>query len=173
MKEYLKELCNKLKTLTQIGVLIKYKNKQVDDIGDARTGYFYIAGRAQKGYILSPYGLCSNPPLGSSGVAINVNGGGSYPTGIVDYPSQRFKDLEEGEVAIGNYNTGSYIKFDKDGNIRVYTTGKVYVDGSVVGKTDIDPVTMPNGILVNGVTIDETHEHTGVQTGAGKTGGVV
>jgi phage gp45-like len=171
MIDYIKELCHKIKMLAQSTILVKSGNNVVDDTGNARTGWAYISGRAQKVRILSPYGLCSNPPLGSSGLVINSNGGGSYPTAIVDYHSKRYKDLKPGESVIGNYEKGSYIKFDDNGDIQIFTSGNVFINGSVYGATSADPVTMPKGILVNGKTINDTHKH--VETNTSETGGVI
>lgn len=199
MIDYIKDLCLKVKTLIQTTFLLTYKDVCVDDTGTdtepARTGFFYINGRAQKGFLFSPYGLCSNPPVGSSGLVFNTNAGSNHPVGVVDFPSKRFKNLAEGEVVVGNYITGSYIKFLANGDINLYTTGdiqvtgeniqvvgetvkvegtSIFLKGNVYGATAADAIIAPNGILAGaGATaklIDETHVHTGVPTESGLTG---
>lgn len=176
MIDYIKDLCLKVKTLIQTTFLLTYKDVCVDDTGTdtepARTGFFYINGRAQKGFLFSPYGLCSNPPVGSSGLVFNTNAGSNHPVGMVDFPSKRFKNLAEGEVVVGNYSTGSYIKFLANGDIKLYTSGNIFLEGSVYGATTDSPITAPKGILVGAKTINDVHTHSGVQTGLSPTGGV-
>tara|TARA_R110000850_G_scaffold13484_2_gene43581 strand:- start:1644 stop:2231 length:588 start_codon:yes stop_codon:yes gene_type:complete len=67
----------------------------------------------------SVYGVCSMPPKKSLGLLFQVEGNQGVQYGIFDYPTGRFKNLEEGEVQIGNYLTTASIKFDKDGNVTV------------------------------------------------------
>jgi len=66
---------------------------------------------------LSPYGICSNPPVKSIGLLFQVQGREGTKLGIFDYMKMRFKNLKPGELQIGNYLTQASIKFDEDGNI--------------------------------------------------------
>lgn len=76
-----------------------------------------------------PYGYGANPP--PSGIALNM-AISAQPQNTVAFPydpSTRWKDLEEGEVQIGNQLVGTYIKFDTAGNILV--KGNVQVEGNI------------------------------------------
>lgn len=67
----------------------------------------------------SVYGVCSQPPVGSLGILFQVCNSNGTQYGIFDYVTGRFKNLEAGEVQLGNYLTQASIKFDKDGNVTV------------------------------------------------------
>ena len=87
----------------------------VDDSGDLQFATVSTLGKQQKILMLKPYGLMSNPPAGSIVTVLSQQGHESNGIGIADDPANRtLKDLEEGEVGLGNYSTGSYIFFDKD-----------------------------------------------------------
>jgi hypothetical protein len=173
MNDIIKQICQKIKGLLQPAFLLEYNKTGNDDTGASRRGFFFIKGRAQHGYIFSPYGLCTNPPLGSSGVVFNMNAGDSHPVGMVDYAAKRFKDLKSGEVVVGNYETGSYIKFLENGDIKLYTAGNILLDGSVYGAEVGTPVLTPAGIKAPTQIINDAHIHNGVEAGPSTTGGAV
>ena len=63
-----------------------------------------------------PYGFCNNPPAESIGILFDV-GSDDNQVSIFNKHKERFKNLLEWEVQIGNYKTKSSIKFEDSGNI--------------------------------------------------------
>ena len=77
---------------------------------------------------LGMYGVISRPPIESLAVLLPLNSDASNCVGITDDPDKgQMPSLEIGEVAIGNYASGSYIHFKNDGT--VYIKGKIVHDG--------------------------------------------
>lgn len=69
---------------------------------------------------LGIYGICSNPPKGSNGILFPIMGSDSNIACLADDIANRFKDLKEGELVIGNYLTKAFIKFSQDGGIEIH-----------------------------------------------------
>jgi hypothetical protein len=68
--------------------------------------------------VLNPYGFCSNPPLDALGVLFNIQNAENV-AGVFNVPVQRFKNLKEWEVQIGNYKTQSSVKFNDNGDVQL------------------------------------------------------
>jgi len=110
-------MMHRIKKLFKIGRLISS-----DDSGKLRFGTFKYQGRTKdvKGNIFTPYGLMHNPPDNSMALMWSQNGQESNPITIVDDPNNRIlKNLAKGEVAVGNYLSGSYIHFKANGDILI------------------------------------------------------
>jgi len=135
--------------------LIKNLFKIVKVLSSEETGNFTFvrvsaSGKQQKALLFSPYGLMHRPPENSMGCVWLQNGQESNSIAMVDDPNNRIlKNLEEGEVALGNYMTGSYILFNSDGGCEI----------------------VANSLTHNGVNISKNHVHGGVEVGGGNTGG--
>jgi hypothetical protein len=71
--------------------------------------------------VIYPYGVSGNPPRNSLVLMFNVQGQEENRAGIANLPQQRFRNLKEGEVAVGNYLTRSNIKFAENGDVVVTT----------------------------------------------------
>ena len=69
--------------------------------------------------VVHPYGLSSNAPVNSLALMFNVMGQEENRAAIVYDPKNRFKNLKEGEVALGNFVTRSVIKFLENGDIEI------------------------------------------------------
>ena len=134
--------------------------------------------------VINPYGLCSNPPRNSLVLLFNVQGQEENRAGIANLPQQRFKNLKEGEVALGNYLTKTVIKFSENGDLEIFSASNCNVN--VTGTTNlVSPQTNITGeIQVNGninVTGDVVasgislvnHIHGGVEPGGGTTSGPI
>lgn len=107
----MKRLLTMIKNAFKIAKLLS-----VDDSQDLRFGQVSMLGKEQKVMIFSPYGLMYNPPENSLALIWSQQGQESNGVAMADDPKNRtLKDLKPGEVALGNYLTGNYIKFDKDG----------------------------------------------------------
>jgi phage gp45-like len=97
--------------------------------------------------VLAPYGFCSSPPKNSMATVFNLLGQEENRTAIIDKPWQRFKNLKEGEVVIGNYLTLAKLYFKENGDVLLdLPEGNLTVN---VAEGDIT-VNAPNGQ----VTID-------------------
>ncbi len=88
---------------------------------------------------ITQYGLYSNPPKNATGIVILIGADASKAAAIVNVDDERFKNLEEGEVAVGNPLTTSKIFFDKDGNIIEFSKNNLTIN-----------VTNDNNITVSG-----------------------
>lgn len=93
---------------------------------------------------LGIYGVCSNPPKGSNGILFPILGSDSNIACLADDIANRFKDLKEGEVVIGNYLTKAFIKFKQDGGIEIHAK---YIK-HVADEGDIS-MESPNGNITN------------------------
>lgn len=94
----------------------------------ADTGQFaiaqlkWISDKTGNVEVIHPYGISSYAPVGSLALMFNVMGHESNRAAIINDPKRRFKDLKEGEVAIGNFLTRSYVKFLENGDIEIIGT---------------------------------------------------
>lgn len=142
---------------------------------------------------LLPYGLSSLEPEGYFVLVINSQGQEAVKFGIPSAMQQRLSGLKEGEVAIYNSKTQTYVILLEDGTFKincsglidgdVEITGDVQIDGNlnvdgnvtiggtlgVTGATTMTTVTC-SSISVNGIDFG-THVHGGVQSGSDTSGG--
>ena len=93
----------------------------------ADSGQFPVAqvswnGKVGDIEVIYPYGLSGNLPIDSLVLTFNVNGQEENRAGIGNTPKRRFKNLKEGEVAVGNPLTKSVIKFLENGDIEITGT---------------------------------------------------
>ena len=119
----------------------------------------------------------SNPPENAFGPIFQIDGEESKMIGMFDRSDNRpCKDLETGEVAVGNYSTGDYVKF-KDGNIiEINASGdiNITVSGTATINGDLDVTgDITAGEVSVGVVNLSDHLHAGVTTGSGTSGGPV
>lgn len=133
----------------------------------ADTGQFPIAqvewnGKAKNIHHITPYGLYSNLPIDSLVLTFNVLGQEENMAGIGNTPKRRFKNLKEGEVAIGNPITGSVIKFLENGDIEV--TGKNDQNVNITGDVNVTVGGNVN-MTVTGNTLIDTTGDTTINTG--------
>lgn len=157
------------------------------------TGQCEYNGKTATFTRLLPYGLSSLEPEGYYVLVLNSQGQEAVKLGIPSAMQHRLKGLKEGEVAIYNSKTETYIIFFKDGTFfincsgvidgDVQVTGDVQIDGNlnvdgnvtiggtlgVTGATTMTSVTC-NSISINGIDFS-SHVHGGVTTGGGTTGG--
>lgn len=119
-------MIQKLKALFKMARLQKS-----DDKPSLRNGWFFYQGKEIKGTLFTPYGFMHNPPDGSIVMLFSQNGQESNAIGIADDCRNRIfkensigdeneQELQPGEVAIGNYGTRGYIKFDNEKDTREY-----------------------------------------------------
>lgn len=140
----------------------------VNDSVDIRTAQIEFLGKRQSAAVFSPYGLMHNPPANSMGPVWQINGEESKLMGIFDRSDQRtLKNLESGEVAIGNYATGDYVHFRNGRIVKIVATGNVDVEaaGSAVVNAGASAEVTAPAITLNGpVTINGTLNVTDAAT---------
>jgi phage gp45-like len=116
-------------TLNRITSMIKRAvlTLPASDAGVNQIAQASYLGKTANVELLSIYGLCSNPPTGSSILLFDVQGQEENRAGIANFPGSRFKTLKPGEVALGNYITKSNIRFLENGDIQVIGTNNMTV----------------------------------------------
>lgn len=125
----------------------------------ADTGQFPAAqvtwnGKVADINVITPYGLYHNLPTDSLVLTFNVLGQEENLAGIGNTPKRRFKNLQEGEVAIGNPLTGSVVKFLENGDIEV--TGKNNQNVNITGNVNLVVGGNVNITTTGNTTIDST-----------------
>jgi hypothetical protein len=97
-----------------------------------------------------PYGLYANPPVGTPLILMSKNGVEANLAGIPYGQKDRFKNLKEGEVKIGNPVSGAYILFSEDTGISQYAPKQIAIvtddsytitcakDFKVISQQDVD-----------------------------------
>jgi len=105
--------------------------------------------------VVHPYGLSSNAPVDSFALMFNVMGQEENRAAIVYAPQRRFKDLKEGEVALGNFLTRSVVKFLENGDIEITGTAdqNINITGSnnvTIGGDNTIAITGDNTVTVGG-----------------------
>jgi phage gp45-like len=123
---------------------------------------------------LSPYGLDSNPPAGVTIVLFSSQGQEAVKFGIASDFLGRLKGLKEGEVALYNTLTKSFVFLKENGDIEINAKSALLINA--VGDTEINtPNLVLNGNLEitggtvtnDGTNIGKTHIHSQGDDGAG------
>ena len=109
---------------------------------------------------LSPYGLDSNPPVGSSVILLSSQGQEAVKFGIASDFLGRKKELKEGEVALYNTLTQSLVLLKENGDIEI-STSNLIVNGNLE---------VTGNMTNDGTDVGKTHLHSGVTTGGSNTG---
>lgn len=106
----------------------------VDDSGNLRFAQVTMLGKTQPMMLFTPYGLMSNPPPNSLALVWAQQAQESNLIGMADAPMDRtVKNLSPGEVALGNYSTGNFIYFDKNGLCTIFVD-----DLKILAENDIE-----------------------------------
>lgn len=160
-----KKIYNKIKNLIKFG----YVSLETTDSGDYPVAQVTYFGKTLPVEIITPYGLYVNLPENTKVVLWNINANEENQVAIGFSQQDRFKNLESGEVLVGNPKTGSYIKLKANGSIEIESKDKI--DITVNGEVDIDAAKINLGSggariarLGDEVTVGS---NTGTITGAG------
>ena len=143
-------------------------------------------GKVTSAVRFSPYGLCSNPPLKSNCIVFTVNSQESLKYALTDDMENRFNYLKEGEVAIFNYITKSFMHLKENGDIYIFSANDkeeyisanhkvtikgnatIDIDGSLTATTTGNTnITAPTVAITGNVTVSGTIVSQGNVTGAG------
>jgi hypothetical protein len=133
-----------MKLLTKVMNLIKrgYVSNSLPDTADYSQVQVSYMGNSRKAAVINPYGLYTRLPLNTNVIMFSVNGQ-EENSAVVGYSREdRFKNLNEGEVLIGNPETGSYIKFESDNKIEILSKGDLNID--VTGNVNLKASTAVN-----------------------------
>jgi len=74
-------------------------------------------GQTADSMCLMPYGLSANAPRGSMAITFSNNGSSDSKVSIPGFPENRFRDLKEWEVKVGNFKTKAHVFFNDDGEM--------------------------------------------------------
>jgi hypothetical protein len=132
----LKELYSKMRNMVKIArVTIPDKDSGIDSI--AQVDYMGKPGNAQ---MVMPYGLAARVPKGCTVLLFSIGGSSQNSAGIPTNPENRFRDLKEFEVKVGNFKNKNNVYFKEDGTVVV----KAGVDGGDVIIENKDGLTTLN-----------------------------
>lgn len=111
------QLINKISNIVKRAVVTKSGG---DDQG-SHTCHCSFLGKDTVVEQIYPYGMSANAPVGCVVLSFSVGGNEANQAGIPYSQQIRFSGLKSGEVVFGNPLSRSYIKFDEDGNIEIYS----------------------------------------------------
>lgn len=139
-------------------VSIQEDEGQVYTITTSSFGQTYLAE------CYYPYGYGASPPITTLCVNMALS---AQPENSVSFPynsTDRWKDLDVGEVQLGNPIEKTYIKFNKDGTITL--KGDFHVDGNISATGNVsDSETSINDIK------QAYNNHTHIDSEGGTTSG--
>jgi len=180
-------------------LLVTARIKSINDSGDVPRVTVDFLGNEREAFLLIPYGDMQNATLDSTCFLFAVNGKASNLIAIPTDPINRIlKDLQPGEKGIGNFITKDHILFSEDGKIQVNSeSGSSQIfqsDGTIDINSSNDTINASGTVNVTiNLNVTQTincanivagnaqiagriflnHAHSGVQSGASNTGGVV
>lgn len=94
--------------------------------------------------VITPYGFYSVAPTGSLALMFSIMGQEENRAAIIDNPKGRFKNLKPTEVAVGNPETKSVIKFLENGDIEI--TGEADQNINITGNVNL---TVGGNVTIN------------------------
>jgi phage gp45-like len=143
MKQILQSLYNKTKQFIQYAYISFNKG---DSTANPLTQVSFLGDNAANAQRISPYGLFSNPPVGTKVVLFQISAATENKACIPFCQAERISGLEPGEVAVGSAISGSYIIFKVNGDINIISKGNINL--TATGNVNISGVK----INTNGVT---------------------
>lgn len=136
----MKKILALLKSLIRFG---KITNPGADDRPIPMSQFQYF-NKVKDVIVIYPYGFSANAPLDNLAVLMNVG----HEDNSVAFPfsgGDRVKNLKPGEVVVGNFVSGSFVKFSQNGDIDI--NGQNDMNVTVTGEVTI---TAPSGVTING-----------------------
>jgi phage gp45-like len=130
--------------------------------------------KVTNGVVGNVYGLHTSPKTNSLCLVIKINNDEANTIIIPLSIDKRVNELSENEVEVGNFEIGSIINFDKDGNIKV--TSKKDLTCEVTGSVTINAsdVTINCNSEINGnLTVNGNIDATGTITAPTVVAGAV
>jgi len=112
---------NKFKNIIRIGYI------SLDNSDDSKDRHIYTVSQYNSqfnSYAIYPYGISANAPQNSQAVIFNIQDSQGITSCIPVNHKERFKNLNTGEVKVGNFIKKNNIFFDKNGNVIITSTNK-------------------------------------------------
>lgn len=119
-----------IKTLISNIVKRAYVSLSKTDDADIPVVQVSYLGKTGDSEMLSPYGLSVRLPRDIQVLLFAIQAQENNRLCMGYSQTDRFKNLEEGEVVIGNPLTKSFVKFDKDGNIDIESKAKIVINST-------------------------------------------
>jgi phage gp45-like len=123
----LEELKAKIRNMIKQGVI----SLLFDDSEPYPIAQVTVNGKPSKYTRLSPYGLVSNPPLGSQVLLFSSQGQEANKFGIANGTINRRKGLGEGVCGLYNEKTGALVLMKEDGSVSVSGLTQLDVDSDL------------------------------------------
>ncbi len=151
--------------LTKIINLCKrgFVSNSLQDDKDSSIAQITYFGKTGISEIVSPYGLSSRLPVGTQTLTFSVQGQENNRASIGYSQEDRFKNLLEGEVVVGNPKTGASVKFSIDGSIIINPSPT----GSLIINSNGDLSISANGDIKLKATGEVDVDATRVNLGTG------
>lgn len=111
-------LKNSIQNMIKIGI-ITLAGDDSEDYNRTQVSYL---GKTKKVTVIMPYGIDANIPKDSLLILFNIMGQEENMVAFGNDQSIRFKNLEEGEVVVGNPKTGSKVYFKANGDIEIVSS---------------------------------------------------
>ncbi|MGD9276257.1 MAG: hypothetical protein PVJ67_03740 [Candidatus Pacearchaeota archaeon] len=122
----LKYFLKLIKNIIKVG----YVSNSLPDTGQFPKVQVEYPNKHGDAFVINPYGLYTRLPVGVQAIIFAVNGNDNNRAIIGCSRDERFKNLEEGEVLIGNVIKNTYVKFKNDGSVEIYTSGNVNINAA-------------------------------------------
>jgi len=138
-------------------------SRKTDDTGQFPVSQVQWNNKTANLEVIYPYGLAGNLPVDALVLTFSVLGQEENKAGIGNTPKIRFKNLKEGEVAVGNPVTKSVVKFLENGDIEI--TCKNDQNVSIVGDSNVTVEGDSNLTVSGNVTLTVTGNVTSTISG--------
>lgn len=140
---------NKIRAMFKFG----YVSNIGDDSEDLPKSQYTYHEQSKDIVTIYPYGFCANAPADNLAVVANM-GTTDQKIAFTASGKDRFKNLKGGEVVVGNFVTGDFVKFNAEQKIEVVSSGSVDITAPAInvngGTTIAGDVTVFGGLTVSG-----------------------
>lgn len=122
------------KLKTKIGNMIQWGRvaKSIVDSGVDQISQVESTGSKPFPVVLVyPYGISANAPTNANVLQFNIGGSAKAKAGIPTMMENRFRDLKEWEIKIGNFLRKNHIYFDDNGEILLNPTADDSTDWAI------------------------------------------
>jgi phage gp45-like len=163
------------------------------DTGNYPSTQISYLGKSKDVVSIYPYGFSAKAPLNNLAIVLNM-GQEEKSIAMPFSGDNRVKGLKPGETIVGNWETGSYVKFKDDSSIEVISnstvdvtttgntnitsptvaiTGNLTVSGTIVGDSSISAATSMDAgtTILAGTTVTATAALVGASLSAGGVSG--
>lgn len=127
---------------------------QSDDTGSRPELVVSYQNRQIKTYPIYTYGYSCVPPVGQTQAVIaQIASSDSNTVSFASSPQIRFKNLQSGEVKVGNYLTNSFVFFRQDKTIEINASQSVIIQAAesvTVNASQSVTVTSSGAVTING-----------------------